>query len=96
MREINLVRYEWNSEIEEGHLTFTVDGETKVLSGGFYRECSIEWQEDQNQKGEKFEEWRLDPYARDHLIEGCNFNLSYEEVNFLEERFNRKMNELSL
>lgn len=96
MREINLVRYEWNSEIEEGRLTFTVDGETKVLSGGFYRECSIEWREGQNQKGEKFEEWRLDPYARVHLIAGCNFNLSYEEVDFLEERFNRKMNELSL
>lgn len=96
MREINLVRYEWNSEIEEGYLTFTVDGETKVLSGGFYRECSIEWREGQNQKGEKFEAWRLDSFTRNRLIRGYDFNLSYEEADFLEERFNRKMNELSL
>lgn len=95
MREIKLESYEWCSDITEGYLTFTVNGEAKTLSGGFYKENRIEWRGD-NQKGEKFVDWKLDPYARDHLMEGCNFNLSYEEVNFLEERFNRKMSELSL
>lgn len=96
MREIKIVRYEWISETADGNLTFTVDGEEKILSGGFHRACRIEWCDDEDQKGEKFESWELDPFARDYLEESQYFNLSYEEISFLEERFNRKMNELSL
>lgn len=95
MREIKIVCYEWCSEIVEGHLTFTVDGEVKTLSGGFYTECRIEWRGN-DQKGEKFVDWKLDPHARDHLKRGYNFLLSYEEIDYLEEMFNRKMKELGL
>lgn len=67
MREIKLESYEWCSDIADGYLTFTVNGEAKTLSGGFYKENRIEWKGD-NQKGEKFVDWKLDPYARDHLM----------------------------
>lgn len=69
MREIKLESYEWCSDIADGYLTFTVNGEAKTLSGGFYKENRIEWKGD-NQKGEKFVDWKLDPYARDHLMGG--------------------------
>lgn len=89
MREIKLIRYEWNSDITDGRLTFTVDGQEKILTNAFYRECTVKW-------GEKFETWGFDSFARSRLIRGYDFNLSYEEVDFLEEIFNHKMNELSL
>lgn len=95
MREIKLESYEWCSDIADGYLTFTVNGEAKTLSGGFYKENRIEWMGD-NQKGEKFVDWKLDPHARDHLKRGYNFLLSYEEIDYLEGMFNRKMNELGL
>lgn len=41
MREIKLESYEWCSDIADGYLTFTVNGEAKTLSGGFYKEVFI-------------------------------------------------------
>lgn len=95
MREIELECYEWDSETGEGNLTFTVDGEAKTLSGGFYKEWRIVWWKD-DQKGENFVNWRLDPNARNRLRGGYEFKLSEEEIDYLEGMFNRKMNELSL
>lgn len=90
MREIKLIRYEWNSsDITDGLLTFTVDGQEKTLTNAFYRECTIKWGD--NQKEERFQAWKLDPFARNRLMLGFNFNFSEEEIDYLEGLFDRKM-----
>lgn len=93
MREIKLIRYEWNSDITDGRLTFTVDGQEKILTNAFLRECTIEWGD--NQKEERFQAWKLDPYARNLLMPGVNLNLSEEEIDYLEGLFDRKMKHVS-
>lgn len=69
--------------INEQLFTFSTAQQTKEWRGN-------------DQKGEKFVDWKLDPHARDHLKRGYNFLLSYEEIDYLEEMFNRKMKELGL